>query len=441
MADLETRDSPPRSPIASWPSSSLDPLTESPQELLTPEMDLLSPATPPPQPEPAHSIPLADFSPFLLSAQPPSASPSAAHAPMEQRESPMRASVSAKRRSGTKRARNNAAAKTKGTEGRKTSKTPKKMSPSSVVVRERDAVVEEGGSQKHSRGRAGQGAVTSAFQRPTAAPVKRERTFHVSPTAAEEEECVARIHKQMGGQSRLRGVASPTAVRAIVLQALAACQDSASDAERVMKNRLHVVERRAVRTVTNRGAAVRSRARQRSNLRQLEEALEQKDTQLAALRSALAAVQRAVGMAGGGSDGDDRGGGGGGGGGACADGGSDADGAGAAASVGGPVVMDHRDLSLDGLASTVSGTSSDVGSEEEEEEEEEAKGDASAAYVDADGDGGGIVGEMERALATVGDNSTTDELLDAFHNSPASEASRLGRNLSSLEGLAFMDAF
>lgn len=100
-----------------------------------------------------------------------------------------------------------------------------------------------------------------------------------------------RIHARMGGQVRLRGVLDPTAVRRIVLDALAADQTAPREAVRVRRNQLTVLERRAVRTVTNRGAAVRSRQRQRNNLAGLRAALLEKDAQLAALRRALGTVQ------------------------------------------------------------------------------------------------------------------------------------------------------
>lgn len=104
-----------------------------------------------------------------------------------------------------------------------------------------------------------------------------------------------RIQKRMGGQRVLKGVSDPAAVRAIVLDALAADQSSQRDAARVQRNNLSALERRAVRTVTNRGAAVRSRQRQRVQLCELQAELAAKDSQLEALQKAFGAVQNVLG--------------------------------------------------------------------------------------------------------------------------------------------------
>jgi hypothetical protein len=118
-----------------------------------------------------------------------------------------------------------------------------------------------------------------------------------TPTiSAEEERLVRRIHKQLGGQARLRAITNPTAVRVTVLDALARDQPTPAAADAVRQNTLTTLQRRAVRTVTNRGAAVRSRIRQRNALGLLKDQLAKKDQQLTALREAYAAMQGILGV-------------------------------------------------------------------------------------------------------------------------------------------------
>jgi hypothetical protein len=129
----------------------------------------------------------------------------------------------------------------------------------------------------------------------TPVPVPVIVTSPSSPSSpamsAQEERLVRRIHKQLGGQSRLRAITDPTEVRQTVLEALASDQPSPTAAAAVRQNTLTPLQRRAVRTVTNRGAAVRSRIRQRNALGVLKDQLAKKDQQLTALREAYAAMQ------------------------------------------------------------------------------------------------------------------------------------------------------
>lgn len=105
-----------------------------------------------------------------------------------------------------------------------------------------------------------------------------------------EEELVRRIHRAVGGPSKLSTYDDPAAVRQVVILALAAEQSDTTEGERITKGDLTVFERRVVRTVTNRGAAVRSRMRQRKELARLRDELRRKDLRLKQLEAALHSI-------------------------------------------------------------------------------------------------------------------------------------------------------
>ncbi len=82
-------------------------------------------------------------------------------------------------------------------------------------------------------------------------------------------------------------LSEPAAVRASVVRELAALQRTPSEARRIARGELNTTERRVVRTVTNRGAAVRSRLRQRRELQRLRSELREKDERVRTLEAAL----------------------------------------------------------------------------------------------------------------------------------------------------------
>lgn len=94
----------------------------------------------------------------------------------------------------------------------------------------------------------------------------------VKPSPAEEE-LVRRIHRKVGGPAKLSTYDDPAKVRHVVIEALANEQADLAESSRVRKGQLTVFERRVVRTVTNRGAAVRSRMRQRKEMDNLRKEL------------------------------------------------------------------------------------------------------------------------------------------------------------------------
>lgn len=108
----------------------------------------------------------------------------------------------------------------------------------------------------------------------------------VKPTPAEEE-LVHRIHRKVGGPSKLSTYDDPAKVRHVVIEALATEQLNACDATRIRKGQLSVFERRVVRTVTNRGAAVRSRMRQRKEVAHLKHELQIRDTRVRYLENVV----------------------------------------------------------------------------------------------------------------------------------------------------------
>ena len=114
----------------------------------------------------------------------------------------------------------------------------------------------------------------------------------IAKPSAKEDELVRRIHRAVGGPAKLSTYDDPAAVREVVIRALASEQrlTQPEAADRIARGELTAFERRVVRTVTNRGAAVRSRMRQRKELARLREELRKKDLRLAQLESALQSI-------------------------------------------------------------------------------------------------------------------------------------------------------
>lgn len=108
----------------------------------------------------------------------------------------------------------------------------------------------------------------------------------VKPSPAEEE-LVQRIHRKVGGPAKLSTYDDPAKVRQVVIEALANEQEHFTEASRVRKGQLTVFERRVVRTVTNRGAAVRSRMRQRKEMAHLKQQLRLRDVRVQELETVV----------------------------------------------------------------------------------------------------------------------------------------------------------
>ncbi|PXF48936.1 hypothetical protein BWQ96_01278 [Gracilariopsis chorda] len=129
---------------------------------------------------------------------------------------------------------------------------------------------------------------------PIAPPVTKPRSTRSSysrapiakPTPAEEE-LVRKIHRKVGGPSKLSTYDDPAKVRHVVIEALATEQLHADDTARIRRGQLSVFERRVVRTVTNRGAAVRSRMRQRRQVAQLKHELRLRDVRVRQLEGVV----------------------------------------------------------------------------------------------------------------------------------------------------------
>lgn len=112
-----------------------------------------------------------------------------------------------------------------------------------------------------------------------------------------------RVHVRVGGAGRLSVYERPADVRAAVLHALAqetaldhsgdACE---SERTRVLQGQLSPLERRVVRTVTNRGAAVRSRMRQRREMVTLRKVVRIRDGRVRQLESIIRALCQAYGV-------------------------------------------------------------------------------------------------------------------------------------------------
>lgn len=109
------------------------------------------------------------------------------------------------------------------------------------------------------------------------------------PTA-EEDELVRRIHQKVGGPTKLSTYDDPACVRRVVIEALAREQRSPIEAQRIQRGQLSVSERRVVRTVTNRGAAVRSRMRQRREMAALRSEVRERDGRVRQLEAVVRAL-------------------------------------------------------------------------------------------------------------------------------------------------------
>lgn len=148
------------------------------------------------------------------------------------------------------------------------------------------------------------------MQHPTSVST-HPNTFSTRPTtpagvAAQREReaaLVRRVHVRVGGAGRLSAYERPTDVRAAVLHALAheMAQDHSGDEcererTRVLQGQLSPLERRVVRTVTNRGAAVRSRMRQRREMVTLRKVVRMRDGRVRQLESIIRALCQAYGV-------------------------------------------------------------------------------------------------------------------------------------------------
>lgn len=102
-----------------------------------------------------------------------------------------------------------------------------------------------------------------------------------------EADLIKRIHRRIGGAQKLTQHEDPTYARDVVLKALADVATIPADKKRIERGELTPLERRVVRTVTNRCAAVRSRTRQRRELVFLREELQRKKRQVKQLQVAL----------------------------------------------------------------------------------------------------------------------------------------------------------
>lgn len=112
-----------------------------------------------------------------------------------------------------------------------------------------------------------------------------------------EDVLVRRLHQAVGGPTALSAFDNPIATREAVLAALARQNSDSGAAARISRGDLTPLERRAVRTVTNRGAAVRSRVRQRKELAWLQEELQRKDEQVRRLEAAICALSSTMAQA------------------------------------------------------------------------------------------------------------------------------------------------
>lgn len=106
-------------------------------------------------------------------------------------------------------------------------------------------------------------------------------------TQEEEDEFIRRIQIKVGGTTKLSLCHDSSQVRRVVIQALADLQSSASESTRVRKGQLFACERRIVRTVTNRGAALRSRMRQRNEMEKIKSELREKERRVRELEQTI----------------------------------------------------------------------------------------------------------------------------------------------------------
>lgn len=154
------------------------------------------------------------------------------------------------------------------------------MSPSTTSVPLQTLAIHEYGSR-----------TTSPRRNKNSIPPSKTgyRSPIVKPSPVEEE-LVRRIHRKVGGPAKLSTYDDPAKVRHVVIEALAKEQSSDVEACRIRKGQLSVFERRVVRTVTNRGAAVRSRMRQRKEMAHLRQQLRLRDVRVNELESVVRAL-------------------------------------------------------------------------------------------------------------------------------------------------------
>lgn len=111
------------------------------------------------------------------------------------------------------------------------------------------------------------------------------RKSNASRAARKEEALTARVQHRIGGPAKLASYTDPALVRMNVMRALHAEQRTPKDGARIACGELTPMERRVVRTVTNRGAAVRSRERTRLEVVQLRAALAARDAAIVRLKA------------------------------------------------------------------------------------------------------------------------------------------------------------
>lgn len=107
------------------------------------------------------------------------------------------------------------------------------------------------------------------------------------PTQEEEDYFIRQIQLKVGGTTKLSQCHDAAQVRRVVIHALADLQCSATESMRVRKGQLFASERRIVRTVTNRGAALRSRMRQRNELEKIKSELREKEKRVCELEQTI----------------------------------------------------------------------------------------------------------------------------------------------------------
>lgn len=129
--------------------------------------------------------------------------------------------------------------------------------------------------------------IDSTFSKP---PSPRTSNNNNPKPTPEEDEMVRRIHRKVGGPAKLSTYDEPARVRRVVIEALANEQKSDLEACRIRRGQLSASERRVVRTVTNRGAAVRSRMRQRKEMAALRMQVRARDGRVKQLEAVVRAL-------------------------------------------------------------------------------------------------------------------------------------------------------
>lgn len=109
-------------------------------------------------------------------------------------------------------------------------------------------------------------------------------------SAASESDLIRKIHRQVNIPENLGISKDPASVRRSALEALAREQNLNTDATRIRRGQLSAAERRIVRTVSNRGAAIRSRMRQRQSMVLMREQIRSRNTRISQLESVVRAL-------------------------------------------------------------------------------------------------------------------------------------------------------